>query len=112
MGTEVGKAVFRAMTPLEVRAARALGGASFAPGTSAKRIALKIASQVGPVASTTIGLPGNVAEWAGRITEKQAAILWKLCWSYRKSITDEEVLDAAAHDADRARLGTRPRSAR
>lgn len=84
------KAVFRPMTDLEVRAAQALGAASFAPATNAKRIARTIAGQVTRRDDGT-GTP----RWAGTITDKQAALMWRLVWSYRRSIHDERVLDRA-----------------
>jgi hypothetical protein len=104
----VSKAVFRPMTPLEIQAARALGACRFTPGSSTKRIARTIAAQV-VYACERCGKPrrgwdglhseqcecGARCVWAGRITEKQAAVLWRLCHSYRRQITDERVLEHA-----------------
>lgn len=83
----MGKTTFRPMTSLEARAASALGNARFAPATSAKRIAHKIASQVSDM----------------KISDKQACVLWSLCWTYRRSINDVEVLEVAKRVRDGAK---------
>lgn len=73
------KPAWRAMSELEVKAAKAICSASFSPGTGAKRIARRIAGQV----------------LERRITAKQAVALWRIAWAYRRSIADEEVLAVA-----------------
>ncbi len=75
----MGKAVFRAMTDIEARSAKALGRARFAPGTFDKRFARNVAGQV------TERL----------ITDKQAVLMWELVHRYRRSIEDEELLEIA-----------------
>jgi hypothetical protein len=66
----VTKAVFRPMTRLEWRAAHALRGASFAPGTFDKRFARDLRVE------------------REEITDKQADLLWAKVWSYRRSIPE------------------------
>jgi hypothetical protein len=90
---------WRPMLPLEVIAARALGSCSFAPATSSKRIAQKIRSQTrfacngscAPIAP----FHGSCMEWTGKITDKQAAVMWRLLWTFRRSVEDPELVELA-----------------
>jgi hypothetical protein len=76
----VGKAVFRPMIGVEIRAALALGACSFTPGCFDKRFSRGLAGE----ACTT-----------KKITDKQAVLLWELVHRYRRQISDAELLDIA-----------------
>lgn len=73
----MSKAAFRPMTDLEARAAIALGNARFAPATFDKRFAKSL------IVDRRL------------ISDKQAALMWALCWRYRRSIQDDEVSKVA-----------------
>lgn len=77
---KTGKAEFRPMTDLELRAVQNLNGCTFTPASAAKRIARSLEAQVPD----------------GKITDKQAATLWGLVWNYRRQISDEELVKIAA----------------
>lgn len=80
----------RPMEPIEINAAVLLGSARFSPGSFHKRFARQLAAQARTDNPT--------------ITQKQAALLWELCWRYRKQITGERgvgVLDRAAREREK-----------
>jgi hypothetical protein len=66
---------YRPMSDLERARARALGACRFPTACFSKRFARTIAAQA----------------TSGEITEKQAAMLERLCWTYRRQIPRELV---------------------
>ena len=72
--------VFREMTDEEARASLALGACSFSVGTFDKRFAR--------------GLSGS-ARTKREITDKQAAVLWRLVYRYRRQIPEDAIVDFA-----------------
>lgn len=70
------------MTPLDKRAACALGCCTFLPGAPAKGFAQEMAAKARHCEPT--------------ITEKQRAWLWQLVFTYRRQILDAEVVERAA----------------
>jgi len=77
------KPAWRPMTDLERAACLALspGNVSYLPGSVPKRIGRDLAAQA--------------AEAEPRITDKQAAMLWRQAWAYRRQISDGAVLNEA-----------------
>jgi len=77
------KPVWRAMTGLERAACLALspGNVSYLPGSVPKRIGRNLAAQA--------------SEAEPRITDKQASMLWRQCWTYRRQIADGAILSEA-----------------
>lgn len=71
-----------AMTPMDKRAACALGCCNFLPGAPAKGFAREMAEKARHCEPT--------------ITAKQRAWLWRLVYTYRKQILDGEVVAQAA----------------
>lgn len=74
-------AVWRPMTGLELRAALELGHCRLPVASSTKRIARNLAAQA------------EASE--PRITDKQAPLLWKFCWKFRRQIRDQAVVREA-----------------
>jgi hypothetical protein len=85
---------WRDMTALECRAALCLGRCAFAPATGAKRFARTVSAQVRRQA---FGLEGE-------ITDRQAAYMWRLLWTYRRSVDDPEILREATATREAATL--------
>lgn len=77
--------VWRPMTDRERRAARAFNHVTFLPGTSVKRIARTLLAQA--------------EQDEPRITDKQAAVMWKIVWKFRRQINDKDVLNVARSKA-------------
>jgi hypothetical protein len=77
------KPVWRPMTDLERAACLALspGLVSYLPGSVPKRIGRDLAAQA--------------TEAEPQITDKQAAMLWRQAWAYRRQISDGAVLREA-----------------
>jgi len=77
------KPAWRAMTDLERAACLALspGNVSYLPGSVPKRIGRNLAAQA--------------SEDEPRITDKQAVMLWRQAWTYRRQIADAAVLREA-----------------
>lgn len=77
------KPAWRPMTDLERAACLALspGNVSYLPGSVPKRIGRNLAAQA--------------AKDDPQITDKQAAMLWRQCWAYRRQIADGAVLSEA-----------------
>lgn len=77
------KPVWRPMTGLERAACLALspGNVSYLPGSVPKRIGRDLAAQA--------------AADEPQITDKQAVMLWRQCWTYRRQIADAAVLSEA-----------------
>lgn len=77
------KPVWRPMTGLERAACLALspGNVSYLPGSIPKRIGRNLAAQA------------SAAE--PQITDKQATMLWRQAWTYRRQIADGAVLSEA-----------------
>jgi hypothetical protein len=73
------------MTDRERRAARAFNHVTFLPGTSVKRIARTLLAQA--------------EQDEPRITDKQAAVMWKIVWKFRRQINDKDVLNVARSKA-------------
>ena len=71
------RATFRDMTDVERRAASALRSARYAPATFDKRFAR------------------NLRVESGKITDKQATIMWRNVWRYRRSISDADLVETA-----------------
>lgn len=74
------RAVYRAMTPGEVRLALALGRARFTPGTFDKRFCREVAAEA--------------REAMPNVTERQAALLRRLVTRYRRQIRATDLEDA------------------
>lgn len=105
------RAVWRLMTDIEQRAARALAPCRFAPGTPVKKFAAALLDQADfteamrdiqgldpelrTPAAALIGLPAAVPGNAALITDKQAALLWSYCWHFRRQIKDPAVINGA-----------------
>ena len=77
------KTAWRPMTDLERAACLSLspGLVSYLPGSVPKRIGRNLAAQA--------------TEAEPRITDKQAAMLWRQCWTYRRQISCAAVLSEA-----------------
>lgn len=77
------KPAWRPMTNLERAACLALdpGLVSYLPGSVPKRIGRNLAAQA--------------SADEPQITDKQAAMLWRQCWTYRRQISDGAVLREA-----------------
>lgn len=74
---------WRRATHYEERAMIALSGCKFAPATMVKRFARSMRYQYDKAQ--------NASELFVRITDRQAALLWKYCWHYRRQIKDSIV---------------------
>lgn len=83
---------WRDATPLELQAMHALSRCRFAPATAAKRFA------------RSMGWQASAAK--PEITDKQAALLWKYCHTFRRQIRDRAV--AAEANAQRLSLLRHP----
>lgn len=81
-------ALWREMSALELRAAIALSRCSIVPGTFPKRF------------SKTLKIDTKA------ITDGQALVLWDLCWTFRRQISDPEVSAnaKAVHEGGKAPL--------
>ncbi len=84
---ELAVSEWTAMTPMDKRAACALGCCNFLPGAPAKGFAREMADKARHCEPT--------------ITERQRAWLWKLVYTYRKQILDSEIVAEAARIRER-----------
>ena len=84
--------MFRPMTDLERRAARAMspGRITYPVASPPKRFARSIAAQAEG------GMSGEP-----RITDKQAALLWAIVWRFRRQVNDRELLAFAQRERER-----------
>lgn len=79
--------IWRDMTPLEQRAVLALAACRFAPATTVKRFARTMLYQYDHAQTK------SEAAWPfPKITDRQAALLWKYCHHYRKQIGSGSVV--------------------
>lgn len=76
----MSRVTYREMTEEERRAALALGACTFSVGTFDKRFAR--------------GLRGAAAS-SREISEKQAALMWRLVWRYRRQFQEEALVVVA-----------------